>query len=177
MSLVWGDVRTMANCPHKLSTLLLAASGEQSRGISVQRLYIDPSTTYPLFYCIQFYFNSISQVPNAVYTQFHIKMSLPRVDIPTGEPSAYVIPQLKGESISIPGSKSVIRILASEKESNNAMAVFRMDGVLADPPGFHFHNEAHDIFMVTKGSMQVWAGDKCRTLSAGDFAYVPPVSH
>ena len=54
------------------------------------------------------------------------------------------------------------------------MSVFGMDGTIADPPGFHYHNLAHDVFMCTKGRLKIWAGDKCRVLYPGDFAYVPP---
>jgi mannose-6-phosphate isomerase-like protein (cupin superfamily) len=80
---------------------------------------------------------------------------------------SYVIPQLEGERITIPGSKGVFRILASAKQTNNRIAVFT---------GFHYHNEAHDVFLVTKGYLKLWNGDQCRIMGPGDFAYVPPVS-
>lgn len=54
------------------------------------------------------------------------------------------------------------------------MSVFGMDGALADAPGFHYHNLAHDVFMCTKGRLKIWAADKCKILHPGDFAYVPP---
>jgi quercetin dioxygenase-like cupin family protein len=82
---------------------------------------------------------------------------------------------MEGEIISIPGSKSVFRILASAKQTNGAMSMFSSGSVLADAPGFHHHNEAHDIFLVTKGFMKLWNGDKCKILGPGDYASVPPV--
>ena len=64
--------------------------------------------------------------------------------------------------------------MCSAAETDGTMSVFGQDGVLADPPGFHYHNHAHDVFMCTKGRLKIWAGDKCRILYPGDFAYVPP---
>jgi mannose-6-phosphate isomerase-like protein (cupin superfamily) len=55
------------------------------------------------------------------------------------------------------------------------MAVFQSGAVLSDAPGFHYHNHAHDVFLVTKGYLKLWNGDKCRIMGPGDFAYVPPV--
>ncbi|OAL50284.1 RmlC-like cupin [Pyrenochaeta sp. DS3sAY3a] len=100
--------------------------------------------------------------------------SIPRVREPLGKPSPYIIPAYEGESITIPGTKSTFRILASAAETEGLMSIFGMDGTLADPPGFHYHNQAHDVFMCTKGRLQIWAGDKCHILHPGDFAYVPP---
>jgi hypothetical protein len=37
------------------------------------------------------------------------------------------------------------------------------------------NREAHDVFICTKGSLQVWAGEKSRVLYPGDVASVPPV--
>lgn len=91
---------------------------------------------------------------------------------PQAEP--YLISQLEGEKITLPGSKGLFRILASSKQTRNKIAVFTSGAVLADAPGFHYHNEAHDVFMVTKGFLKLWNGDKCRILGPGDFAYIPP---
>jgi uncharacterized RmlC-like cupin family protein len=55
------------------------------------------------------------------------------------------------------------------------MAVFQSGATLSDAPGFHYHNHAHDVFLVTKGYLKLWNGDKCRIMGPGDFAYVPPV--
>ena len=88
---------------------------------------------------------------------------------------SYLIPQLEGEIITIPGSKSVFRVLTSSLQTGGAMSVFSSGGVLADAPGFHHHDEAHDIFIVTKGYMKIWNGDRCKILGPGDFTSVPPV--
>ncbi|KAL4800233.1 hypothetical protein BDV19DRAFT_375898 [Aspergillus venezuelensis] len=87
---------------------------------------------------------------------------------------AYIIPQLSGERLTIPGSKGAFRILASSKQTKGLMAVFQSGAVLSDAPGFHYHNEAHDVFLVTKGYLKLWNGPKCRVMGPGDFAYVPP---
>lgn len=52
--------------------------------------------------------------------------------------------------------------------------MFGYDGVTGDATGFHYHNEAHDVFMCTRGRIKFWAGNSCRILSPGDFAYVLP---
>jgi mannose-6-phosphate isomerase-like protein (cupin superfamily) len=102
------------------------------------------------------------------------KTNIPRTFLPIGAPTPYIIPAYEGEAITIPGTKSTFRILASAAETNGLMSVFGQDGTLADPPGFHYHNHAHDVFMCTKGRLKIWAGDRCRILYPGDFAYVPP---
>ena len=96
---------------------------------------------------------------------------------PTPPPSRtpYAIPQLEGERLTIPGSKGTFRILASSKQTNGLMAVFQSGATLSDAPGFHYQNHAHDVFLVTKGYLKLWNGDKCRIMGPGDFAYVPPV--
>jgi mannose-6-phosphate isomerase-like protein (cupin superfamily) len=86
----------------------------------------------------------------------------------------YIVDQFEGERITIPGSKGVFRMLASSKQTNGSMAIFTSGSVIADAPGFHWHEEAHDVFLVTKGFLKLWAGEKCRILGPGDFAYVPP---
>lgn len=103
-------------------------------------------------------------------------MSIQYCDLPPSNGKAYVIPQLEGEMLSIPGSKGVFRILTSAIQTDDAMSVFTTGAVLADAPGFHHHNEAHDVFLVTKGYMKLWNGDRCRILGPGDFASIPPVS-
>lgn len=104
------------------------------------------------------------------------KMSVPVYSIPPEGRTSYIIDQLEGERITIPGSKGAFRILASSKQTNGGIAVFSSGAVLSDAPGFHWHEEAHDVFLVTKGFLKLWNGDKCRIMGPGDFAYVPPVS-
>lgn len=102
------------------------------------------------------------------------KTAIPHTLLPPGKPVPYIIPAYEGEAITIPGTKSTFRILASAGETDGLISVFGMDGAVADPPGFHYHNHAHDVFMCTKGRLKIWAGDKCKVLYPGDFAYVPP---
>ncbi|KAI7778201.1 hypothetical protein LA080_002466 [Diaporthe eres] len=101
-------------------------------------------------------------------------MSIPIQATPPDSNAAYIIDQLEGERISIPGSKGVFRILASSKQTSGGIAVFTSGAVLSDAPGFHWHAEAHDVFLVTKGFLKLWNGDKCRIMGPGDFAYIPP---
>jgi mannose-6-phosphate isomerase-like protein (cupin superfamily) len=103
-------------------------------------------------------------------------MSIPVKTTPPDSTAAYIIDQLEGERITIPGSKGVFRILASSKQTSGGIAVFTSGAVLSDAPGFHWHAEAHDVFLVTKGFLKLWNGDKCRIMGPGDFAYIPPVS-
>ncbi|KAF2083761.1 RmlC-like cupin [Saccharata proteae CBS 121410] len=93
---------------------------------------------------------------------------------PPSNSTSYVIPQFEGELISIPGSKSVFRVLTSAVQTDDAFSVFSSGGVLADAPGFHHHEGAHDIFIVTKGFIKLWSGDRCKVLGPGDFGSVPP---
>jgi quercetin dioxygenase-like cupin family protein len=90
-----------------------------------------------------------------------------------GEP--YIISTQDGEIIYIPLSKSATRLLVTGKESDDAFAIVSSGGSQSDPIGFHYHKEAHDVFLCLQGNVNVWADDDCRTLSAGDFASVPPV--
>ncbi|KAK7186471.1 hypothetical protein DPSP01_002101 [Paraphaeosphaeria sporulosa] len=99
---------------------------------------------------------------------------LPLSTTPPQTHTSYLLDQLAGERLSIPGSKGVFRILASSAQTSGAIAVFTSGAVLADAPGFHWHEEAHDVFLVTKGYLKLWNGDKCRVMGPGDFAYVPP---
>ena len=99
------------------------------------------------------------------------------VEVAPGHPGQpYVMSSLNGEIIYIPCSKSATRLLVTGKETDNAFAVVGSGGSQGDPIGFHFHKEAHDVFLCLKGSVNVWAGKKCRTMAPGDFASVPPVS-
>lgn len=116
--------------------------------------------------------STTTQTPNKMAVSQ--SSSMPRVQQPLGKPSPYIIPAYEGETITIPGTKSTVRILASAKETDGLISVFGMDGAVADPPGFHYHNLAHDVFMCTRGHLKVWAGDRCKILGPGDFCYVPP---
>ena len=101
-------------------------------------------------------------------------MVVPTCTSPPEARTNYIIDQCEGERITLPGSKGVFRMLASSKQTNGSMAIFTSGSVLADAPGFHWHEEAHDVFLVTKGFLKLWSGERCRILGPGDFAYVPP---
>lgn len=88
----------------------------------------------------------------------------------------YAISSQDGEIIYIPLSKSAFRLLVTGKETEDAFAVVGAGGSQSDPIGFHYHQDAHDMFLCLKGSVNIWANDQCRTLGPGDFASIPPVS-
>lgn len=99
-----------------------------------------------------------------------------RLAEPPGKPSPYVIPCYGGELWTIPTSNSTLRLLVTGKETEGAFAVVGAGGTFDRPIGFHYHREAHDVFLCIKGTMNVWANDQAREMSPGDFASVPPVS-
>lgn len=102
--------------------------------------------------------------------------SIPHIQTPPGRPGEpYVLPCFTGELWTIPTSNSTMRLLVTGNETANAFAVVGTGGTFDKPIGFHFHKEAHDVFLCLKGTINVWANDKARSLSAGDFASVPPV--
>lgn len=68
-----------------------------------------------------------------------------------------------------------MRLLVTGKETDNAFAVVGTGGTFDAPIPFHYHNEAHDVFLCLKGKINVWAEDSARSLGPGDFASVPPV--
>jgi mannose-6-phosphate isomerase-like protein (cupin superfamily) len=100
---------------------------------------------------------------------------IPTLLAPPGKSTPYTIPAFSGELITIPTSNSTMRLLVTGAETANAFAVVGTGGTQDDPIGFHFHREAHDVFLCLKGSISVWANDKARSLGPGDFASVPPV--
>lgn len=105
-------------------------------------------------------------------------MPIPVLSKPPGRPDeAYIIPFMGGELWTIPTSNSVQRIVVAGEESKSSFAVVTSGGIGDQPIGFHYHKEAHDVFLCLKGSLNVWADDAARTLLPGDFASVPPVSN
>ncbi|KAF1982742.1 cupin domain protein [Aulographum hederae CBS 113979] len=101
--------------------------------------------------------------------------TIPRLETPPStSKSPYLLPQLTGELLSIPGSKGVFRVLASSAQTDGALSIFGSGSGLADAPGFHHHEEAHDVFLVTKGFQKLWVGERCLVMGPGDFASVPP---
>ena len=69
----------------------------------------------------------------------------------------------------------VIRTLASTHETAGGFGAVVCDAPLdAVPIPMHWHEREHDTWLVTRGKLQVWAGDSSRVLTPGDFAYVKP---
>ena len=102
--------------------------------------------------------------------------SINRLSTPPGKAGEpYVLPCYNGELWTIPTSNSTMRLLVTGKETDNAFAVVGTGGTSDKPIGFHYHREAHDVFLCVKGRMNIWANDSARTLFPGDFASVPPV--
>ncbi|KAH6991251.1 RmlC-like cupin domain-containing protein [Ilyonectria sp. MPI-CAGE-AT-0026] len=100
-------------------------------------------------------------------------MTIPTSAAPPGQRSSYVLDQLEGERIAIPGTNSVFRILASQKEMDHRIAVYYKAGISTDGTDSWRHAYAENAFIVTKGCLRIWIGDKCRDLYPGDFAFVP----
>ena len=123
-------------------------------------------------------------------------MPVPILSEPPGKPDeSYVIPYVEGELWTIPCSNSILRLLVTGKETRGDFAVLgaggtgkaktrscRFNSFLGtdtmqtgdDPIGFHYHKEAHDVFLCIKGNINLWADDQARTLGPGDYASVPP---
>lgn len=113
----------------------------------------------------------------ATQTNDHSVHDLSPRNLPPYVPGkAYTLKSFEGEIIYIPCSKSATRLLVTGKETEGAFALVGSGGSESSPIGFHFHREAHDVFLCLKGRVNVWAGDICRTMQPGDFASVPPVS-
>jgi quercetin dioxygenase-like cupin family protein len=101
---------------------------------------------------------------------------LKTLSIPPGHSAkAYKLECFGGEVIYLPCSRYAMRLLVTGRETEDAFAVFGTGGSLGDPIGFHYHREAHDVFLCLKGRINVWAHKSCRTMEPGDFASVPPV--
>ncbi|KAL5317715.1 hypothetical protein ACEPPN_014813 [Leptodophora sp. 'Broadleaf-Isolate-01'] len=99
-----------------------------------------------------------------------------RLTTPPSTTKPYTLPSFSGELWTIPTSNSVMRLLVTGKETANAFAVVSTGGTYDKPIGFHYHREAHDVFLCLKGTMNVWADDQARELGEGDFASVPPTT-
>ncbi|KAH7409158.1 RmlC-like cupin domain-containing protein [Cadophora sp. MPI-SDFR-AT-0126] len=98
-----------------------------------------------------------------------------RLQHPPSHPNKpYLLPSHSGELWTIPTSNSVMRLLVTGKETANAFAVVSTGGTYDKPIGFHFHREAHDVFLCLRGSVAVWADERARVMGEGDFASVPP---
>ncbi|OGE47465.1 hypothetical protein PENARI_c043G05623 [Penicillium arizonense] len=98
----------------------------------------------------------------------------PSTTPPVEAGKAYALESLCGEIYYIPFSKSAMRLLVTGKVSDGAIALVSTGGSGGDPIGFHYHREAHDVFLCLKGHVNVWANSQARTMGPGDFASVPP---
>ncbi|KAJ2898273.1 hypothetical protein MKZ38_004041 [Zalerion maritima] len=99
------------------------------------------------------------------------KLTLP----PYAQGKPYVLDALAGEIIYIPTSAQATRLLVTGKETDNEFAIVGCGGVATPfPVPFHYHNEAHDVFLCIKGQIRIWTNDQCRTMGPGDYASVPP---
>ncbi|KAJ9271364.1 hypothetical protein DTO212C5_2714 [Paecilomyces variotii] len=106
-----------------------------------------------------------------------ISSSLVPGSLPPGQPGiVYKLGSRCGDTIYIPCSRSAMRLLVTGKETQGEFAVVGTGGSAGEPIGFHFHREAHDIFLCLQGRMNVWAVDRARTMEPGDFASVPPTN-
>ena len=48
-----------------------------------------------------------------------------------------------------------MRLLVTGKETDNAFAVVGTGKTFDQPIGFHYHKEAHDVFLCLKGKLNV----------------------
>ncbi|MEH3159598.1 MAG: quercetin 2,3-dioxygenase family protein [Sphingomonas taxi] len=86
---------------------------------------------------------------------------------------AYVLRDGEGLSHLVAGQ--VIRTLAGVEQTGGGFGAVVAECPLdRGPIPMHWHEREHDTWFVTRGRLQVWAGDQSRVLAPGDFAYVPP---
>ncbi|OJD29142.1 cupin domain-containing protein [Diplodia corticola] len=109
-----------------------------------------------------------------VVTDQKRRAAIQDVDRPPGTATSYVVSLFRGEKLVIPCSNSVMRLLVTGRETGMTFAVVSTGGSAGAPIGFHYHREAHDVFLCLKGNVNVWANDTARTMGPGDFASVPP---
>ena len=83
-----------------------------------------------------------------------------------------------GEGLSHLVAGQVIRTLAGVEQTAGGFGAVVAECPLDRMPiPMHWHEREHDTWFVTRGRLQVWAGDSSRVLAPGDFAYVPPRVH
>ncbi|KAJ9110539.1 hypothetical protein QFC20_002867 [Naganishia adeliensis] len=92
--------------------------------------------------------------------------------LPSGKP--YILASDQGETITLVGSGSAMRYLATARETDDQFAVVHTRARADVPVPAHFHARTHDTFLCVRGTMKVWQDDQCRVLGPGDFASVPP---
>ncbi|MCW2986776.1 MAG: cupin protein [Conexibacter sp.] len=67
----------------------------------------------------------------------------------------------------------VARTMIGAEQSNGELSVMTNCGPKGRPIPLHFHDRELEVFVCTRGRVQVWAGDESRVLSPGDMAVVP----
>lgn len=90
-----------------------------------------------------------------------------------GEALPYILRAGEGAAMVVAGQ--VVRTLAGVDETAGGYGVVTLDSAFdRQPIPLHFHEKEHDTWLCTRGRLNVWANDTCRTLTEGDFAYVKP---
>src|SRR3978361_2420812 len=67
----------------------------------------------------------------------------------------------------------VARAMLGAEQSNGEMSFMTNCGPKGRPIPQHFHERELEVFLCTRGRVQVWAGGESRVLSPGDMAVVP----
>lgn len=68
----------------------------------------------------------------------------------------------------------VARAMLGAEQSNGQMSFMTNCGPKGRPIPQHFHDREFEVFLCTRGRVQVWADGESRVLSPGDMAVVPP---
>jgi quercetin 2,3-dioxygenase len=88
-----------------------------------------------------------------------------------GSAVPYVQPAGTGRAHLLLGQ--VARTLAGAEESNGLMSYMSACGPKGRPIPLHFHDAELEVFLCTRGRVQLWAGEESRVLSPGDLGLVP----
>ena len=101
-------------------------------------------------------------------------MPIPTLFEPPKDPSeSYIITSKSDEISKAPDSGSAYRRLVASAESNGSFDLIAVGGTAAPSLDFHYHQKTHEVFICTKGELNIWADDQCRTLRPGDLASIP----
>ena len=84
----------------------------------------------------------------------------------------YVLRAGEGRCLNVAGQ--LIYMLAGEADTAGGFSATVCEATLdRGPIPKHYHERAHDTWFCTRGKLRIWFNDECRTLTDGDFAYVP----
>src|SRR3954453_12448999 len=67
----------------------------------------------------------------------------------------------------------VARAMIGAEQSQDEMSFMPNCGPKARPIPLHFHDRELEVFLCTRGRVQVWADGASRVLSPGDMAVIP----